>query len=345
PAGSRRAAGRGCPPTTRSNRLERLVILLRHGRTARNNVTDSATTRIFSHDVLESSLTSPWMISEISITVSHSRPRASRTSSSSSATSNPSTPTAQQSRLSESVERYPSVVARVWHRSRRQGELMSTTGHRFTAARNDWRSLRPRALGTHADAPVSVTVVIPAHGCQPELDLALAALVAQSHPSELLDVIVVDDRSEPALELPELRPNKTELIRVDGGGHGSGHARDVGARQAHGDVVLFLDADIIADRHHVEAHARWHEVTSDAVVLGFRDLLDGSGGTAEPVHGPVRDDELDALFAGRPREPHSWIEQMLARPDDLAPDREDLWRAVVGASVSTSRRLYEEVGG
>lgn len=222
---------------------------------------------------------------------------------------------------------------------------MSTTGHRFTAARNDWRSLRPRALGTEADAPVSVTVVIPAHGCQPELDLALAALVAQSHPSELLDVIVVDDRSEPALELPELRPNKTELIRVDGGGHGSGHARDVGARQAHGDVVLFLDADIIADRHHVEAHARWHEVTSDAVVLGFRDFIDVSGVTAEQVHDAVRDDELDALFAGRPREPHSWIEQMLDRTDDLATDREDLWRAVVGASVSTSRRLYEEVGG
>ncbi|WP_051426108.1 glycosyltransferase [Jiangella gansuensis] len=222
---------------------------------------------------------------------------------------------------------------------------MITTARRTAAARNDWRSLSPRALGEPPTTQVAVSVVIPAHNCQHELDLALAALDAQSHPRELIEVVVVDDRSEPALVLPQRRPAATSIVRVEGGGHGSGHARDVGARRASGDVVLFLDADIIADRHHVEAHARWHELIDDAVVLGFRDFVDVEGITAEQVGSAVDGDRLAAVVEGRPKEPHTWIEQLLEKTDDLVTDREDLWRAVVGASVSTRRDFYESMGG
>ncbi|PSL03099.1 GT2 family glycosyltransferase [Haloactinopolyspora alba] len=222
---------------------------------------------------------------------------------------------------------------------------MITTPVRSAAARNDWRSLDPRPLGSPAHTPVSVSVVVPAHGCQPELDLTLAALAAQSHPASLIGVVVVDDRSEPPLTLPDLRPENTELVRVEGGGHGSGRARDIGARHAEGDVVLFLDADIIADHHHLEAHARWHEITDDAVVLGFRDFVDVTGVTPAATHDAVGRDTMASLVDGREREPHSWIEQLLEKTDDLLHDREDLWRAVVGASVSTRRDFYQEVGG
>lgn len=210
---------------------------------------------------------------------------------------------------------------------------------------NDWKALAPRELGEPAANPVAVSVVIPAHECQAELELTLAALARQSHPAHLLEVVVVDDRSEPALTLPEIRPERTRIERTTSGGHGSGRARDVGARTAEGDVVLFLDADIIAERHHVEAHARWHEVTTDAVVLGFRDFVDTSDITAAEVAAAVGSDALLSLVDGRPREPHAWIERNLDTTNDLLVDREDLWRVVVGASVSTSRALYDEVGG
>ncbi|RIQ20877.1 glycosyltransferase [Jiangella rhizosphaerae] len=222
---------------------------------------------------------------------------------------------------------------------------MITSARRVAAKRNDWRSLMPRALGDPITTPVSVSVIIPAHNDQPELDLALAALAAQSHPAELLEVVVVDDRSEPPLRLPESRPAHTTLVRVEGGGHGSGHARDVGARRAGGDVLLFIDADIIADRHHVEAHARWHEIIDDAVVLGFRDFVDVGGITVDQVRSAVEQGDVGTLVEGRPKEPHLWIDQVLEMTDDLTTDREDLWRPVVGASVSTRSALYEEMGG
>src|SRR5918997_213610 len=94
---------------------------------------------------------------------------------------------------------YPRHVARVWLRYRVKEFHMIMTARRPAASRNDWRSLSPRPIGEPATDPVSVTVVIPAHDCQGELNLALAALSEQSHPKELLDVVVVDDRSEPAL--------------------------------------------------------------------------------------------------------------------------------------------------
>lgn len=222
---------------------------------------------------------------------------------------------------------------------------MITSARRTATRRNEWRSLAPRAIGAPAEAPLSVSVIIPAHNGQPELDLALAALAGQSHPSETLEVVVVDDRSEPKLVLPEVRPPHTTIVRVEGGGHGSGHARDVGARHAGGDMLLFLDADIIADRHHVEAHARWHEIIDDAVVLGFRDFVDVGGITVEQVRHAVEHGGVGALVEDRPKEPHVWIEQVLEMTADLTTDREDLWRPVVGASVSTRASLYEEMGG
>ena len=222
---------------------------------------------------------------------------------------------------------------------------MISSARRTVARRNDWRSLAPRAIGAPAAAPVSVSVIIPAHNCQPELDLALAALAGQSHPAEMLEVIVVDDRSEPSLILPEVRPRHAAIVRIDDGGQGSGYARDVGARRATGDVLLFLDADIIADRDHVEAHARWHEIIDDAVVLGFRDFVDVEGITVQHVRHAVEHGGVASLVEDRPKEPHAWIEQVLERTADLTTDREDLWRPVVGASVSTRSSLYGEMGG
>lgn len=190
-----------------------------------------------------------------------------------------------------------------------------------------------------------MSVVLPAHNCQGELDLTLAALTTQTHPQANLEVIVVDDKSDPPLTVPEISPVNTRIVRTTSTGHGSGVARDTGARVAEGQAILFLDADILADKFHVEAHARWHEHTPDAVVLGFRDFVDVDGLTVEDVLTANRGTGIKDILPGRERTPHAWIESLLKATDDLTTDREDLWRPVVGASVSTSRSLYDESGG
>ncbi len=77
---------------------------------------------------------------------------------------------------------------------------------------------RAHAPGVGAWEPtLSVTVVVPTFNYQRTLPYVLAGLAAQSYPSHLLEVLVVDDQSSPPQELPEVRPEHTRLVRVEEG--------------------------------------------------------------------------------------------------------------------------------
>lgn len=210
---------------------------------------------------------------------------------------------------------------------------------------NDWPSLKPRAIGSFPANPVSVSVIIPAQNGQDALDLCLASLAKQNYPADLLEVLVADDRSDPPLQLPGIRPKHTRIIPVKGVGYASGMARDVAARQATGDVLLFIDADIVIDAGHVDAHARWHEVVDYALVLGVRQFVDVSGISPTDVTTAVDAGSIRSLTAGRVTHDHDWINRILDKTAELTSDRDDLWRPVVGASVSVRREFYERVGG
>lgn len=214
-----------------------------------------------------------------------------------------------------------------------------------TISGQQWRSLPVPALGEWTPQQ-RVCVVIPARDCQPELDRTLAALGRQSYPADLMEVVVVDDASPVPLTVPDLAPTSTRILRVtEAQDHGSGRARDRGARSTDAEVVLFLDADMIVDRRHVEAHARWHAVCSYAVVLGRKWFVDTDGISAEDVAEAVAGDSLDALLADRPREGHTWQENFIKRRGMLTEDLDDTFVAVVGADISISRELYELSGG
>src|SRR5690606_38928491 len=197
--------------------------------------------------------------------------------------------------------------------------------------RQDWPSRKPPELGSWTPT-MSVTVVLPAKDCQDELDRTLAALSEQSYPDQLLDVVVVDDNSSEPLRLQAAHPANTRILRLDdGGGHGSGRARHAGAQAAEGDIIVFLDADIMATRTHVEAHARWHHTVADAVVLGWKKFVDVDGIGPADVRTATRDDSFDQLLAGRKITRHVWVEDFIDEADQLTKFADDTFIAVVGA--------------
>lgn len=207
-----------------------------------------------------------------------------------------------------------------------------------------WADLSVLPVGQW-EPKLTVEVVIPARDCQEDLDRTLAALSVQTYPQKLLRVVVVDDASSPPLVLPELRPESTRFLRLDEAqSHGSGRARHAGAQSTTADVVLFLDADMVADRDHVDAHARWHHATSQALVLGRKWFVDFSGITPSEVaaHGP---DGLGPLLEGRRQRGHVWQEDFIASQDNLSIDSDDAFIAVVGANISIKRSLYKATGG
>lgn len=209
-----------------------------------------------------------------------------------------------------------------------------------------WRDLDVPALGGWTPTE-SVSVVLPARDNQPELDRTLATLAHQTYPPELLQVVVVDDSSSPPLSVPATAPPGTRLVRRDEAqSHGSGAARHAGAGATTADILLFLDSDMLADPGHVEAHARWHHVCDHAVVLGRKWFVDVEGIEASAIDASARRGEgIGELLEGRAWRTHRWQEEQIAQQGNLTQDVDDVFLAVVGATVSVRRDFYDRTGG
>ncbi|HYO40522.1 MAG TPA: glycosyltransferase [Nocardioidaceae bacterium] len=189
-------------------------------------------------------------------------------------------------------------------------------------------------------------MVIPAHQAAATLPCTLAALAEQTYPAGLTEVIVVDDGSDPELTLPEVRPSSTRLLRTSAS-WGRAHACRVGAEQAEGEVVHWLDADMLPHADELEAQMRWHHLVSYAVVLGTKTFVDvepGLPGT-EAVTRAVREGDVAALFAGRWTAPHQWVDEHIERTDGLTRNPTASYLVHVGASASVRRDLYLDSGG
>ena len=91
---------------------------------------------------------------------------------------------------------------------------------------------------------LEATVVIPGRNASATLPLTLAGLAAQRNPPSFEVVFVDDGSSDGTKELALSFTGKLPLrVLETGGGAGPGAARNIGARQAQGEVLLFIDAD------------------------------------------------------------------------------------------------------
>ncbi|WP_100448626.1 glycosyltransferase [Glycomyces xiaoerkulensis] len=213
-----------------------------------------------------------------------------------------------------------------------------------TIRRNDYGELS-RPVGAWTPR-LSVSVVIPAHGGQERLAVVLAALAAQTYPGELTEVVVVDDGSDPALRLPELRPRHARIVAPLPGGWASAHATNSGVERSEGEVVMRLDSDMLAFGDHIEAQMRWHHAADYLAVLGHKRFVDWADGDLAPeaVHEAVRAGRAGELFDAESSEPQ-WIESIIDRTDGLKQADHRAFRVMVGATFSVPRALYKASGG
>lgn len=211
--------------------------------------------------------------------------------------------------------------------------------------RNEWGTLEVPALGAWQPR-LSVSVVVPAWRAERLLPTVLAGLAAQTYPAHLLEVVVANDG--PAdLALPEVRPERTRVVRVEQG-WGRANACHTGALASDGEVLHWLDADMLVEREHVEAQLRWHHVLDHAVALGHKWFVDPDPVLAmgpAAVREAVAAGTLAACFEGLPREGHDWVEAVHRRTDDLRAAGPRALRTHVGATGSLRRSLYDESGG
>jgi glycosyltransferase involved in cell wall biosynthesis len=105
-----------------------------------------------------------------------------------------------------------------------------------------------------------VSVVIPTFDRSASLGVCLDSLAAQTYPRGRWEAIVVDDGSSdetPGVIAGFARSMPLRALR-HADRRGSGPARNTGVEHAGGEIVVFLDSDVVAPPRLLEEHARSH---------------------------------------------------------------------------------------
>jgi GT2 family glycosyltransferase len=115
----------------------------------------------------------------------------------------------------------------------------------------------------------SVSVVTPTFDRISSLERMLASLGEQLYPMNEFEVIVVDDGStDGTVDRLRHAPHPFHLQVAQQPHRGPAAARNLGVRRATGDLILFLDDDVVAPPDLVARHVAANAASADSVVIG-----------------------------------------------------------------------------
>jgi glycosyltransferase involved in cell wall biosynthesis len=114
-----------------------------------------------------------------------------------------------------------------------------------------------------------VSIVIPTYNRLARLKQVIAAIERQTYPQRDIEVIIVSDGSTDGTDeyLSAIKA-PLSLRFMPQANAGPAAARNKGIRNAQGDIVLFIDDDVVPNPELVTEHARMHENHPNLVVLG-----------------------------------------------------------------------------
>ena len=144
---------------------------------------------------------------------------------------------------------------------------MSCSGH---------LALRSRPVSTTTRGPsvdLLLTVVIPTRNRREQLQRTLRCLEEQTLDPTTCEVLIVDDGSDPPVVCEDRTGRRAaRVLRLSHGERSV--ARNHGAREARGRILLFVDDDILASRNLLEVHATAHVEWPGAMAIGATRLPD-----------------------------------------------------------------------
>lgn len=121
---------------------------------------------------------------------------------------------------------------------------------------------------------MAVSVVMPTYNRWDTLREVLPTIARQTMPSDSYEILVCDSGSTDGTEEGVASMGIPNLRFLKGENRGRSGARNLGIRHAAGEIVLFTDADILADERLVEEHALSHEREPGIAVVGCEVQVD-----------------------------------------------------------------------
>jgi GT2 family glycosyltransferase len=117
--------------------------------------------------------------------------------------------------------------------------------------------------------PVKVSIIMPTYNKYDQLSLSLFGLSKQTFHHMQYEVILIDDGStdQTPLLLETDVPFKFKYIRLKKN-KGRSFTRNIGIKHSEGEVVIFLDGEMLVPPEFIENHYRHHEEKDNLVVTG-----------------------------------------------------------------------------
>lgn len=115
---------------------------------------------------------------------------------------------------------------------------------------------------------MKISIVIPTYNRRSSLEVVLPSLLEQTFAAEQYEILLCDAGSSDGTEELVSQLADPRLRWLPGADSGRAGARNRGLEQARGSLILFTDADIIADPQLVECHARRHGDGREKAVVG-----------------------------------------------------------------------------
>lgn len=114
---------------------------------------------------------------------------------------------------------------------------------------------------------MKISVVIPTYNRADSLSVVLPSLLNQTFPADQYELLLCDAGSTDGTQELVVELNDPRLVFTPGENTGRSGARNRGVREARGELILFTDADIIAEPDLLQKHYEFHQrYPGDAVV-------------------------------------------------------------------------------
>lgn len=139
-------------------------------------------------------------------------------------------------------------------------------------------------------SPLRSSIIIPVRNNEYYLDLCLSHLQNQDIARSEYEIIVVDDHSTDQ-SLSVAKSHGVKAVRADGRGPSS--ARNTGIMEAQGNILIFLDSDMLVPPDFVRNHIQFHAFSNRLLLLGARRHL--PEGTVQ-ITPQYRKDSREALL-------------------------------------------------
>ncbi|WP_394556471.1 glycosyltransferase family 2 protein [Priestia aryabhattai] len=131
-------------------------------------------------------------------------------------------------------------------------------------------SLYSMSIKNNHKQPIKVSIIMPTYNKYHQTSLSLYGLSKQTFPHAQYEVILVDDASSdntPNILKEADVPFKFKYIRMKQN-KGRSSVRNIGINHAEGDLLIFLDGEMLAPPAFIENHYKHHMHESNLVVTG-----------------------------------------------------------------------------